>query len=105
MIGNTSRLDTLSAIFTASQFENAIHLDSYFGYDSGIIIEDNITWALYSIFSDFKKPNIEQAKKDYPDNTVIGLYHGTVVGSTLWTIHNTPNTCSQQFLQLYLRNH
>jgi CRISPR-associated Cas5-like protein len=50
---------------------------------SGIIIEDNITWALYSIFSDFKRPNIEQARQDYPNNTVIGLYHGTVVGATL----------------------
>ena len=80
---NKSRIDTLTAIFTAAKFENSIHLDSYFGYDSGIVVEDNITWALYSIFSDFKRPNIEQAKKDYPNNTVIGLYHGTVVGATL----------------------
>ena len=83
MVGNTSRLDTLSSIFTTSQFENAIHLDSYFGYDSGIIIEDNITWALYSIFSYFKKPNIEQARQDYPNITVIGFYHGTVFVATL----------------------
>lgn len=80
---NKSRIDTLTAIFTAANFSNAIHLDSYFGYDSGIIVDDNVTWALYSIFSDFKRPNIEQARKDYPNNIVIGLYHGTIVGATL----------------------
>jgi DNA repair exonuclease SbcCD nuclease subunit len=83
MVGNMSRIDTLTAIFTASQFENAIHLDSYLGYDSGIIPDENVTWALYSIFADYRRPNIEQAKKDFPNNTVIGLYHGTIVGATL----------------------
>jgi DNA repair exonuclease SbcCD nuclease subunit len=43
MVGNMSRIDTLTAIFTASQFENSIHLDSYLGYDSGIIPDDNVT--------------------------------------------------------------
>lgn len=83
MVGNMSRIDTLTAIFTASKFDNAIHLDSYLGYDSGIIPDNNVCWALYSIFSDFRRPNIEQAKKDFPDNTIIGLYHGTIVGATL----------------------
>lgn len=83
MVNNLTRIDPITAIFQASQFDNAIHLDSYFNYDSGIIVEDNVTWVLYSIFNDFRRPDIEQAKKDYPDNTVIGLYHGTIVGATL----------------------
>lgn len=83
MVGNMSRVDTLTAIFTAAKFNNAIHLDSYLGYESGIITDNNITWVLYSIFSDFSKPNIEQAREDFPDNVVIGLYHGTIVGATL----------------------
>lgn len=83
MVNNLTRIDPITAIFQASQFDNAIHLDSYFNYDSGIIVEDNVTWVLYSIFNDFRRPDIEQAKKDYPDNIVIGLYHGTVVGATL----------------------
>jgi len=83
MVGNMSRIDTLTAIFTASQFANSIYLDEYLGYDSGIVPDDNITWVLYSIFSDFRKPNIEQARKDFPNNTFIGLYHGTIVGATL----------------------
>ena len=83
LVDNKSRIDTLTAIFTASNFQNSIHLDGYLGYDSGVVIDDNIAWALYSIFSDFKRPDIEQIKKDYPNNTIIGLYHGTIVGATL----------------------
>ena len=83
MVGNMSRVDTLTAVFTASKFANAIHLDSYLGYDSGIVPDDNVCWALYSIFTDYRRPNIEQAKNDFPKNTIIGLYHGTIVGATL----------------------
>lgn len=83
MVDNMSRIDTLTAIFTASKFENSIHLDSYLGYDSGVVVDDNVTWALYSIFSDYRRPDIEQARKDCPSNTVVGLYHGTIVGATL----------------------
>ena len=81
--GNSSRIDTLTAIFTTAAFSNAIHLDSYFGYDSGAIADDNITWALYSIFNDYRRPDIESARANYPNNTVVGLYHGTVIGATL----------------------
>ena len=83
MVGNMSRVDTLTAVFTAAQFKNSFHLDEMLGYDSGIVPDDNVCWALYSIFADYKRPDIEQAKKDYPNNTIIGLYHGTIVGATL----------------------
>jgi len=83
MVGNMSRVDTLTAIFTAAQFNNSFHLDEMLGYDSGIVPDENVCWALYSIFADYKKPNIEQAKKDFTNNTIIGLYHGTIVGATL----------------------
>lgn len=83
VVGNTSRVDTLTAVFTAAQFANATHFDSYLGYDSGIVPDENITWALYSIFTDYRRPDIEKARKDFPDNIVIGLYHGPIVGSAL----------------------
>ena len=97
VVDNKSRIDTLTAIFTAANFQNSIHLDSYLGYDSGIIVEDNVTWALYSIFTDYKRPNIEQAKEDYPNNIVIGLYHGTVVGATLnnGTVMDSGTSCDE----------
>lgn len=83
LVNNKSRVDTLTALFKTAAFENSIHLDSYLGYESGVIAEDNVTWALFSIFSDYRRPNIEQARQDFPSNTVIGLYHGTIVGASL----------------------
>lgn len=84
LVDNKSRVDTLSAIFTAAGFKNAIHVDGYLGYESGIYVDDNITWALYSIFSDYRRPDIEKARRDYPNNTVVGLYHGPIIGASLF---------------------
>lgn len=81
---NTSRTDTLSAIFQTAQFDNALFLDMMLNYESGIVYDDNVTWALYSIFDDFNTPDIENSKNEYPDNTVIGLYHGTITGTKLF---------------------
>ena len=81
---NTSRTDTLSAIFQTAQFNNALFLDMMLNYESGIVYDDNVTWALYSIFDDFNTPDIENSKNEYPDNTVIGLYHGTITGAKLF---------------------
>ena len=81
---NTSRTDTLSAIFQTAQFDNALFLDMMLNYESGIVYDDNVTWALYSIFDDFNTPDIENSKNEYPDNTVIGLYHGTIIGTKLF---------------------
>lgn len=83
LVNNKSRVDTLTALFKTAAFSNSIHLDSYLGYESGVIAEDNITWALFSIFSDYRRPNIQQAKADFPNNTIVGLYHGTIVGASL----------------------
>lgn len=81
---NTTRTDTLTAIFHTAQFENAIFLDEELGYESGIINDDNITWALFSYYDAFRRPDIEFAKEEHPDNKVFGLFHGQIVGSTLF---------------------
>jgi DNA repair exonuclease SbcCD nuclease subunit len=83
MTNNLTRIDPITAIFQASLFENATHLDSQLMYDSGIVVDDNITWALYSIFNDFRRPDIEDARKEYPENLVVGLFHGALVGASL----------------------
>lgn len=83
VVSNTSRTDTLTGIFQTANFENCKFLDMLLGYQSGCVVDDNITWALYSIHEDYKKPNIEEIKLANPDNTVIGLYHGTIVGAKL----------------------
>lgn len=83
MESNTSRTDTITALFETAAFQNANFLDSILGYDSGYVVDENITWAVYSIFADYRKPNVEEARKENPNNIVIGLYHGTIIGCKL----------------------
>lgn len=82
---NTSRTDTMTALFQTADFTNAIFLDEMLGFESGCVIDDNITWAVYSIYENYLRPNIEEARENNPNNKVIGLFHGMVVGCT------TPN--------------
>lgn len=75
-MSNTSRMDPLSAIFKIHPFKQTIYLDQYFEYSSGCYVDDNIVWCLYSSFENFAKPNIEEMRIKYPENTFIALFHG-----------------------------
>lgn len=80
---NKDRTDTLTAIFDTAQFKDCIFLDQMLGYESGCVVDGDIIWAVYSIHSDFSKPDIESAREENPEAKVIGLYHGMVVGAKL----------------------
>ena len=84
IVNNLSRKDAISSIFETAAFENAFLLDLELGYQSGYVVDDNITWCLYSIFDNFNKPNIYEAKNENPSNKIIGLYHGMIIGSMLY---------------------
>lgn len=84
IVNNLSRKDAISSIFETAAFENAFLLDLELGYQSGYVVDDNITWCLYSIFDNFNKPNILEAKNENPSNKMIGLYHGMIIGSMLY---------------------
>ena len=84
IVNNLSRKDAISSIFETAAFENAFLLDLELGYQSGYVVDDNITWCLYSIFDNFNKPNICGAKTENPSNKMIGLYHGMIIGSMLY---------------------
>lgn len=84
IVNNLSRKDAISSIFETAAFGNAHLLDIELNYQSGYIVDDNITWCLYSIFDNFNKPNIEEAKESFPTNRNVGLYHGMIVGSMLY---------------------
>ena len=84
IVNNLSRKDAISSIFETAAFENAFLLDLELGYQSGYVVDDNITWCLYSIFDNFNKPNIFEAKNENPSNKIIGLYHGMIIGSMLY---------------------
>ena len=82
LVENSSRTDTLTGLFNTAEFKNSKFVDMALDYESGCIVDDNVVWALYSIFDDFNKPDLAWVEKS--DNTrVIGLYHGMIVGATL----------------------
>lgn len=84
IVNNLSRKDAISSIFETAAFENAFLLDLELNYQSGYVVDDNITWCLYSIFDNFNKPNIFEAKNENSTNKMIGLYHGMIIGSMLY---------------------
>lgn len=84
IVNNFSRKDAISSIFETANFDNTYLLDMELNYQSDYVIDENITWCLYSIFDEFNKPNIDEAKLNMPDNKLIGLYHGMVIGSKLY---------------------
>ena len=65
-IGNTERLDPLSAIFSMCKFKQTTYLDLELDYESNYLVDDNIVWCLYSAFDNFSRPNIEEAKIKKP---------------------------------------
>jgi DNA repair exonuclease SbcCD nuclease subunit len=78
---NTSRVDAITPIFKMNQFNNVSYLDMITDYKSGFIEDDDVIWALYSLFDNYAEPNIEKIKEDYPNHKIIGLCHGPIVGS------------------------
>ena len=80
---NLSRKDAITALFETASFNNTYLLDRELDYHSGCIVDNNVTWALYSIYDNFLPPNIIETKIANGDNTIIGLYHGMIVGSKM----------------------
>lgn len=82
LINNTDRLDSISHIVKIKGYKNLCFADMALDYQSGLIEDDNVCWALYSTFDSFAEPKgIETYKKKNPDKKIIGLFHGQVVGS------------------------
>lgn len=81
LVNNMSRTDTLTALFETANFQNCKFLDSILDYKSGIIEDDNILWALYSIYDGYSPPEMSELNRE--GKTVVGLYHGMIVGASL----------------------
>lgn len=88
---NLQRIDSISPLFQIGDFENVVYLDAELGYQSGLYEDDNVVWCLYSIFDDFNRPDIEEAKLRYPDKKLIGLFHGDVNGAVNFVGRMTEN--------------
>lgn len=89
VLSNLDRTDTMTALFNTAAFTNCKFLDAMLGYESGCVVDDNVMWAVYSIYDNYAKPTLDigQAIDDINSETshrkVIGLYHGMVVGARL----------------------
>lgn len=81
---NLSKKDAISALFETAAFSNTFLLDKELEYRSGCIIDDNVTWVLYSIYDGYVTPHdLTSNKVNYKDNKIFGLYHGMIVGSKM----------------------
>lgn len=79
---NKDRRDSISPTFTIKNvYENITYLDKELDYKSGIIEDDNIIWVLYSMFENFKQPDMTLLRNEYPNSKIIGLYHGNIPGA------------------------
>ena len=78
---NHDRTDTLTAVFLNNNFKQTYYLDKDLNYESGCIVDDNVTWCLFSSFDNFSRPDIDYIKTHYPDNTVIALFHGDLISA------------------------
>ena len=79
---NHDRIDSISPTFDiVDVYRNITYADKELNYKSGYIKDDNVIWALYSMYDKFAKPNIEGLREKYPDCKIIGLYHGDIAGA------------------------
>ncbi len=79
---NQDRMDSITPTFNIKgAYPNITYADKILKYKSGYIKDDNIIWALYSMFDKFAKPNIEGLKEENPNCKIIGLYHGDIAGA------------------------
>ena len=83
---NHDRIDSISPTFDIKDvYPNITYADKVLNYKSGYIKDDNIIWALYSMYDKFAKPNIDDLREKYPDCKIVGLYHGDIAGAVTET--------------------
>lgn len=91
VLNNLSRTDTMTCLFETACFKNAYFLDAELKYMSGYLVDNNITWVLYSIYDEYNAPSLTKVKNEFPDNVCLGLFHGMVKGSMLSNGVISPN--------------
>lgn len=81
IVDNLDRMDSITPLFEIGKPDNVIYLDSELDYDSGVYVDDNVVWHLFSSFSGFADTNVEANRAKYPDKVHIGLVHGDINGA------------------------
>lgn len=96
LMNNTGRVDSLTPLFEIGDYKQVIFLDKELDYNSGIWVDDNIAWCLYSSFSGFNTPDILIHKEvnkglENAPELYVGLIHGDVNGAITTTNRVTEN--------------
>ena len=78
LVGNNDKMDTITPLFEIGDYSNVIYLDRHLGYKSGVYVDDNVAWCLYSILDNYNVPNVESIDKNL---TKVGLFHGPIINS------------------------
>lgn len=80
---NTDKKDSITPTFEIHNvYNNVTYLDKSLNYHSGVVIDANVIWVLYSMFDKFKQPETNNLRQTYPNHKIIGLYHGDIPGAT-----------------------
>lgn len=82
LMDNKDRVDSLTPIFEMGSLDKVTYLDRELGYKSGILVDDNINWCLYSSFDEFNRPDLSAGK---PGNVNVGLIHADINGAVTTT--------------------
>lgn len=79
---NLCRMDSITPTFTISGvYPNVTFIDKVLDYKSGLLQDENVIFALFSMFDNFSKPEMDGIREANPESRIIGLYHGDIAGS------------------------
>lgn len=93
LMNNLDRVDAITPLFEIGKYNQVVYLDKELGYKSGILVDDNVAWCLYSSFDGFSTPDVlvhKEANKS-KDLVYVGLIHGDVNGAITTTNYVTDN--------------
>jgi DNA repair exonuclease SbcCD nuclease subunit len=79
LANNKSRVDSITPIVSIANNERVHYIDAMMEYNSGILVDDNVAWCLYSTFDDFNRPDFDMP--EYMNLTKVGLIHGDINGA------------------------
>jgi DNA repair exonuclease SbcCD nuclease subunit len=89
LANNLSRVDSITPIVSIANNERIVYLDSQLEFQSGIYVDDNIAWVLFSTFDGFTRPN--EIGTVEGNVTYVGLIHADVNGAVSDTNRVTEN--------------
>ena len=79
LANNKSRVDSITPIVSIANNDRVQYIDAMMEYNSGILVDNNIAWCLYSTFDDFNRPDFDTP--EYMVLTKVGLIHGDINGA------------------------